>query len=87
MNLAKPLIGEGAFAKVKFAHNSDTGEGVAIKVMAKSTILKHKIVEQAPTPLEAFLLSRFDLRIEEPAMELGANAYADKRYGRRRDCK
>nr|GMC65202.1 CBL-interacting serine/threonine-protein kinase 24-like [Ipomoea batatas] len=39
-------IGEGTFAKVKFAQNSETGEGVAIKVMAKSTILKHKMVEQ-----------------------------------------
>ncbi|CAL5198638.1 unnamed protein product [Lathyrus oleraceus] len=39
-------IGEGTFAKVKFAKHSDTGESVAIKVMAKSTILKHRMVEQ-----------------------------------------
>ncbi|XP_027332806.1 CBL-interacting serine/threonine-protein kinase 24 isoform X2 [Abrus precatorius] len=39
-------IGEGTFAKVKFAINSETGESVAIKVMAKTTILKHKMVEQ-----------------------------------------
>ncbi|KAK7292055.1 hypothetical protein RIF29_07707 [Crotalaria pallida] len=39
-------IGEGTFAKVKFAKNTDTGESVAIKVMAKSTILKHKMVDQ-----------------------------------------
>ncbi|CAL1359184.1 unnamed protein product [Linum trigynum] len=39
-------IGEGTFAKVKFARNMETGESVAIKVMAKSTILKNKMVDQ-----------------------------------------
>ncbi|CAH9131321.1 unnamed protein product [Cuscuta epithymum] len=39
-------IGEGTFAKVKFAQNTETGESVAIKVLAKSTILKHQLVEQ-----------------------------------------
>nr|XP_018633199.1 CBL-interacting serine/threonine-protein kinase 8-like isoform X3 [Nicotiana tomentosiformis] len=39
-------IGEGAFSKVKSAQNTETGENVAIKVLAKSTILKNKMVEQ-----------------------------------------
>ncbi|CAK9139782.1 unnamed protein product [Ilex paraguariensis] len=39
-------VGEGTFAKVKFAQNTETGESVAVKVMAKSTILKHKMVNQ-----------------------------------------
>ncbi|KAH0929315.1 hypothetical protein HID58_015042 [Brassica napus] len=39
-------IGEGSFAKVKFARNTDTGENVAIKIMAKSTILKNKMADQ-----------------------------------------
>ncbi|XP_028801246.1 CBL-interacting serine/threonine-protein kinase 24 isoform X1 [Neltuma alba] len=39
-------IGEGTFAKVKFARNTETGESVAIKVMSKSTILEHRMVEQ-----------------------------------------
>ncbi|KAH6806663.1 Protein kinase superfamily protein [Perilla frutescens var. frutescens] len=39
-------IGEGTFAKVKFAQNTETGENVAIKVLAKSTVLKHKMVDQ-----------------------------------------
>ncbi|XP_052198464.1 CBL-interacting serine/threonine-protein kinase 24-like [Diospyros lotus] len=39
-------IGEGTFAKVKFARNSETGESVAVKVMAKSSILKHRMVDQ-----------------------------------------
>ncbi|KAE8687449.1 CBL-interacting serine/threonine-protein kinase 24 [Hibiscus syriacus] len=39
-------IGQGTFAKVKFAKNTDTGESVAIKVLAKPTILKHGMVVQ-----------------------------------------
>ncbi|XP_047945372.1 CBL-interacting serine/threonine-protein kinase 24-like [Salvia hispanica] len=39
-------IGEGTFAKVKFAHNTETGDNVAIKILAKTTILKHKMVDQ-----------------------------------------
>lgn len=39
-------VGEGTFAKVKFARNTETGEAVAMKVLAKSSILKHKMVEQ-----------------------------------------
>lgn len=39
-------IGEGTFAKVKFARNTETGESVAMKILAKTTILKHKMVDQ-----------------------------------------
>lgn len=39
-------IGEGTFAKVKFAKNVENGESVAVKVMTKSTILRHKMVNQ-----------------------------------------
>ncbi|GAB2233712.1 hypothetical protein Droror1_Dr00002941 [Drosera rotundifolia] len=39
-------IGEGTFAKVKFARNSETGEPVAIKIMDKQKVLKHKMAEQ-----------------------------------------
>lgn len=39
-------IGEGTFAKVKFARNTETGESVALKVLAKTSILKHKMVDQ-----------------------------------------
>lgn len=39
-------IGEGTFAKVKFARNTETGECVALKVLAKTSILKHKMVDQ-----------------------------------------
>ncbi|KAL9252471.1 CBL-interacting protein kinase 32-like protein [Drosera capensis] len=39
-------IGEGTFAKVKFARNSETGEPVAIKIMDKEKVLKHKMAEQ-----------------------------------------
>jgi serine/threonine protein kinase len=40
------LLGEGTFAKVKLAKNKETGESVAIKVIDKEKILKHKMVEQ-----------------------------------------
>ncbi|KAJ0985729.1 hypothetical protein J5N97_004085 [Dioscorea zingiberensis] len=39
-------IGEGTFAKVKFARNLETGESVAMKVLAKTTILQHRMVNQ-----------------------------------------
>ncbi|RWW51500.1 hypothetical protein BHE74_00042148 [Ensete ventricosum] len=40
-------IGEGTFAKVKFARNIETGEPVAIKILDKEKVLKHKLVEQS----------------------------------------
>ncbi|XP_074560476.1 CBL-interacting protein kinase 32-like isoform X1 [Curcuma longa] len=39
-------IGEGAFAKVQFARNIETGEPVAIKILDKEKVLKYKLVEQ-----------------------------------------
>ncbi|KAJ8627242.1 hypothetical protein MRB53_020549 [Persea americana] len=39
-------LGEGTFAKVKFARNSETGENVAIKIIDKEKLLKHKMIEQ-----------------------------------------
>ncbi|KAL4331963.1 hypothetical protein GQ457_07G043210 [Hibiscus cannabinus] len=39
-------LGEGTFAKVKFARNSETGEPVAIKILDKEKVLKHKMAEQ-----------------------------------------
>ncbi|KAJ4957367.1 hypothetical protein NE237_024478 [Protea cynaroides] len=39
-------IGEGTFAKVKFARNTEKGENVAVKILEKSTILKHQMVDQ-----------------------------------------
>ncbi|XP_031505253.1 CBL-interacting protein kinase 23 isoform X2 [Nymphaea colorata] len=39
-------IGEGNFAKVKFARNVETGESVAIKILDKDKVLKHKMIGQ-----------------------------------------
>lgn len=39
-------LGEGSFAKVKFAKNSETGENVAIKIIDKEKVLKHKMIGQ-----------------------------------------
>lgn len=47
-------LGEGTFAKVKFAKNLDTGESVAIKVLDKDKILKHKMIQQVAHALSQF---------------------------------
>lgn len=39
-------LGEGNFAKVKFAKHVDTLEQVAIKILDKEKILKHKMIGQ-----------------------------------------
>lgn len=39
-------IGVGTFAKVRFARNIETGEHVAIKILDKQKVLKHKLVDQ-----------------------------------------
>jgi len=39
-------LGEGNFAKVKFAINVDTGDAVAIKILNRDHVLRHKMVEQ-----------------------------------------
>lgn len=39
-------LGEGTFAKVKFAKNVETGEHVAIKILDKEKVLKHKMIAQ-----------------------------------------
>ncbi|KAL2478616.1 CBL-interacting serine/threonine-protein kinase 9 [Forsythia ovata] len=39
-------LGEGSFAKVKFARNTETGDSVAIKIIDRDCVLHHKMVEQ-----------------------------------------
>lgn len=39
-------IGEGSFAKVKVAKNVETGDVVAIKILDRDQVLRHKMVEQ-----------------------------------------
>ncbi|MBA0663590.1 hypothetical protein Goklo_003695 [Gossypium klotzschianum] len=39
-------LGEGTFAKVKFARNVETQENVAIKILDKEKVLKHKMISQ-----------------------------------------
>ncbi|EFJ30501.1 hypothetical protein SELMODRAFT_267186 [Selaginella moellendorffii] len=51
-------IGEGTFAKVKFAQNTETGESVAMKVLNKETILKHKMVDQIKREISIMKLVR-----------------------------
>lgn len=40
-------IGEGSFAKVKFAKNVENGNHVAIKILDRNHVLRHKMMEQA----------------------------------------
>lgn len=42
-------LGEGSFAKVKFAKNVETGECVAIKILDRDQVLRHRMVEQVKT--------------------------------------
>ncbi|CAA0805901.1 CBL-interacting serine/threonine-protein kinase 3 [Striga hermonthica] len=49
-------IGEGTYAKVKFARNSENGQHVAIKILDKDTILKHKMAEQLKREIETMKL-------------------------------
>lgn len=39
-------IGEGTFTEFKFAKNTETGVAIVVKVLAKNTKLKHKLVDQ-----------------------------------------
>ncbi|XP_062091310.1 CBL-interacting serine/threonine-protein kinase 9 [Humulus lupulus] len=39
-------LGEGSFGKVKFAKNVENGDFVAIKILDRDQILRHKMVEQ-----------------------------------------
>ncbi|XP_047250410.1 CBL-interacting serine/threonine-protein kinase 3 isoform X2 [Capsicum annuum] len=51
-------IGEGTFAKVKFARNSETEESVAIKILDKDKVLKHKMAEQIKREIATMKLIR-----------------------------
>ncbi|XP_044510543.1 CBL-interacting serine/threonine-protein kinase 8-like isoform X2 [Mangifera indica] len=51
-------IGEGTFAKVKFAQNTETGESVAMKILDRSTIIKHKMADQIKKEISIMKLVR-----------------------------
>nr|XP_009397402.1 PREDICTED: CBL-interacting protein kinase 23-like isoform X2 [Musa acuminata subsp. malaccensis] len=51
-------LGEGTFAKVKFAKNLETGENVAIKIFDKDKILRHKMVGQIKREISTMKLVR-----------------------------
>ncbi|XP_010275894.1 PREDICTED: CBL-interacting serine/threonine-protein kinase 23-like isoform X1 [Nelumbo nucifera] len=51
-------LGEGTFAKVKFAHNVDTGENFAIKILDKEKVLKHKMIGQIKREISTMKLIR-----------------------------
>ncbi|XP_073102292.1 CBL-interacting protein kinase 9 isoform X2 [Elaeis guineensis] len=49
-------LGEGSFAKVKFATNVQTGDTVAIKILDKDQVLRHKMVELIKREISAMKL-------------------------------
>ncbi|KAG8385254.1 hypothetical protein BUALT_Bualt03G0022900 [Buddleja alternifolia] len=51
-------LGEGTFAKVKFARNVETGENVAIKILDKEKVLKHKMIGQIKREISTMKLIR-----------------------------
>ncbi|KAM7530452.1 hypothetical protein LguiB_033862 [Lonicera macranthoides] len=51
-------LGEGSFAKVKFARNTETGQNVAIKVIDKEKLLKHKMIGQIKREISTMKLIR-----------------------------
>ncbi|KAF3449976.1 hypothetical protein FNV43_RR06055 [Rhamnella rubrinervis] len=51
-------LGEGNFAKVKFARNSETNEHVAIKILDKEKLLKHKMIGQIKREISTMKLIR-----------------------------
>ncbi|KAI8000407.1 CBL-interacting serine/threonine-protein kinase 23 [Camellia lanceoleosa] len=51
-------LGEGSFAKVKFARNIETGENVAIKILDKEKVLKHKMIAQIKREISTMKLIR-----------------------------
>ncbi|XP_022140022.1 CBL-interacting serine/threonine-protein kinase 23-like isoform X2 [Momordica charantia] len=51
-------LGEGNFAKVKFARNPETGENVAIKILDKEKVLKHKMIGQIKREISTMKLIR-----------------------------
>ncbi|KAG5036813.1 hypothetical protein JHK86_017653 [Glycine max] len=46
-------IGEGSFAKVKFAKNVENGNHVAIKILDRNHVLRHKMMEQLKKEISA----------------------------------
>ncbi|MBA0694579.1 hypothetical protein Goari_004861 [Gossypium aridum] len=51
-------LGEGSFAKVKFAKNIEAGENVAIKIVDKEKVLKHKMIGQIKREISTMKLIR-----------------------------
>jgi len=51
-------IGQGTFAKVKFAVDADTGAAVAMKVLDKETILSHRMLHQIKREISVMKIVR-----------------------------
>ncbi|XP_072990577.1 CBL-interacting protein kinase 8-like isoform X2 [Typha latifolia] len=72
-------IGEGTFAKVKFAQNTETGESVAMKVLDRATIVKHKMVDQIKREISIMKLVRHPNVVRLHEVRKGKLSEADSR--------
>lgn len=62
-------IGQGTFAKVKFAVDADTGAAVAMKVLDKETIFTHRMLHQVPHPPSS--APHFQVKLDSYTARLG----------------
>ncbi|KHN28488.1 CBL-interacting protein kinase 8, partial [Glycine soja] len=69
----------GTFAEVKFAQNTGTGEIVAMKVLDRSTIIKHKMVDQIKREISIMKLVRHPdvVRLHEACVKYGMRCYVN----------
>ncbi|XP_047310069.1 CBL-interacting serine/threonine-protein kinase 23-like [Impatiens glandulifera] len=51
-------LGQGTFAKVKFAKNLETGENFAIKILDKENVFKNKMIDQIKREISTMKLIR-----------------------------
>ncbi|KAK9758353.1 hypothetical protein RND81_01G225000 [Saponaria officinalis] len=51
-------IGEGTYAKVKFAQNTESGQSVAMKILDRTSIIKHNMVDQIKREISIMKLVR-----------------------------
>ncbi|KAL5977154.1 CBL-interacting serine/threonine-protein kinase 23 [Asimina triloba] len=71
-------LGEGTFAKVKFARNVETGENVAIKILDKEKVLKHKMIGQE---CDRYVGPHLHVRIEDYLVSDGVDHLTVCYYG------
>ena len=75
-------LGEGSFAKVKFAKNVETGENVAIKILDRDQVLRHRMVEQVKTsfPSLPINIKKIVSKRSRPSINMGLTCTYYKKW-------